>query len=154
MDLPRRGAAAVAADVLGEWLSWVGAGLGGRFGADEVAGRIRFLVWGGRPLVVGGVVGWSARWVVLPSHALVLLVHRRLRPGGVAWWAVVVVGLVVVVVVVWALVAAALVVVVMVLRVCSEDPLALRRGLGVRHCLQPLGPYGLVGSGGGFGGRA
>ena len=55
---------------------------GGPFGVDVVAGRIRFLVWGGRPLLVGGVVGWSARWVVLPSHALVLLVHGGLRPCG------------------------------------------------------------------------
>ena len=64
-----------------ERLSRVGPGLGGAFGVDVVAGRIRFLVWGGRPLVVGGVVGWSARWVVLPSHALVLLVHGGLWPG-------------------------------------------------------------------------
>ena len=66
-----------------EWLPRVGAGLAGPFGVDVVAGRIRFLVWGGRPLVGGGVVGWSARWVVLPSHALVLLVHGGLRPDGV-----------------------------------------------------------------------
>ena len=140
--------------VLVEWLSRGGAGLGGPFGVDVVAGRIRFLVWpGGRPLVVGGVVGRSARWVVLPSHALVLLVHGGLRPGGVGWWAVVVVVVVVVVLVVWALVAVALVVVMMVLRVCPEDPLAFRVGLGMGHCLQPLGPYGLFGSGGGLGAR-
>ena len=81
-----------------EWLSRLGAGLGGPFGVDMVAGQIRFLVWGGRPLVVGGVVGWSARWVVLPSNALMLLVHGGLRPGGEGWWAVVVVVVVVVMV--------------------------------------------------------
>ena len=68
-----------------EWLSRVEVGPGGPFVVDVVAGRIQFLVWGGRPLVVGGVVGWRARWVVLPSHALVLLVHGGLRPGGVGW---------------------------------------------------------------------
>ena len=101
-----------------KWLSRVAAGLRGPFGVDMVAGRIRFLVWGGRPLVVGGVVGWSTRLVVLPSHALVLLVHGGLWPGGEGWWTVVVVAVVVVMVVLWALVAVALVVVVMVLRVC------------------------------------
>ena len=54
---------------------------------------------------------------MLPSHTLVLLVHRRLWPGGVGWWAVVVVGLVLVVVVVGLLLVVALVVVGMVLRV-------------------------------------
>ena len=54
---------------------------------------------------------------MLPSHALVLLVHGGLWPGGVVLWAVVVVVMVMVVVVVGALVAVALVVVVMVLRV-------------------------------------
>ena len=73
--------------------------------------------------------GWSAWWVVLPSHALVLFVHGRLWPGGVRWWAVVVmvvgvvlgvmVVVVVVVVVARALVVVALVVVVMVLWACS-----------------------------------
>ena len=106
---------------------------------------------GGGPLAVGGVVGWSTRWVVLPSHALVLFVHGGLRPAGVGWWAAVVVLVVVVVVVVWALVAVALVVVVMVLRVCPEDPLAFRWGLGIGHRLQFLGPQGLVGSRGGLG---
>ena len=47
--------------VLVQWLSRVGAGLGGPFGVDVVARRIRFLVWGGRSLVVGGVLGWSSR---------------------------------------------------------------------------------------------
>ena len=73
---------------------------------DVVAGgiQIRFLVrggWlvlGGWPLAVGGVCGWSARW--LPSHSLVLFVHGGLWPGGVGRWAVVVVGVVLVVVVV------------------------------------------------------
>ena len=68
--------------VLVEWLSRVGAGLGGPFGVDVVAGRMRFLVWGGWHLVVCGVVGWSARWVVLPSHALVLLVPAGFCPVG------------------------------------------------------------------------
>ena len=134
-----------------EWLSLVGVGPGGPFGVDVVAGRIPFLVWGGRPLVVGGAVGWSARWVVLPSHALVLLVHGGLPPDGVGWWAVVVVVVVVVVVLVWALVAVALVVVVMVLLVRAEDPLAFWWGLGIGHCLEPLWPYGSVDSGGGLG---
>ena len=65
--------------------------------------------------MVGGIWGWSAR--LHPSHALVLLVHGGLWPGGVGWWAVVVVGVVLVVVVMGALVAVALVVVGMVLRV-------------------------------------
>ena len=88
---------------------------------DVVAGGIQFLIqrgWlvrGGWPLVVGGVRGWSAR--SLPSHTLVLFVHRGLWPGGVGWWAVVVVGLVLVVVVVGQLVVVALVVVGSVLRV-------------------------------------
>ena len=110
-----------------------------------VAGRTQFLVWGGRPLVLGGVVEWSARGVLLQSDALVLFVHGGLWPGGVGWWAVVVV-----VVLVGALAAVALVVVI-VLRVCPQDPLAFRWHLGVRRRLQPLGPYGLVGSGGGSG---
>ena len=98
-----------------ECLSRRGLGPGGPFGLDVVAGRIRFLVSEGWPLVVGGVWGESAR--VLTSHALVVLVHTGLWPGGVGWWAVVVVVVVLVVVVVGALVAVALVVVVMVLRV-------------------------------------
>ena len=65
--------------------------------------------------MVGGVWAWSAR--VLLSHALVLLVHGGLWPGGVWWWAVVVVEVVLVVVVVGTLVVVALVVVGMVLRV-------------------------------------
>ena len=105
-----------------EWLFRVGAGLGGPFGVEVVARRIRFLVWGGRLLVVGGVVGRSARWLLLPSHALLLLVHGGLRPGGVGWWSVVVLIVVPVVVVVWTLVAVALVVVVMLLWVCPGDP--------------------------------
>ena len=93
----------------------MGVGPGCPFGVDMVAGRIRFLVRAGWPLVVGGVWGWSA-WV-LPSHALVLLVHGGLWTGWVGWWAVVVVVGMLVVVVVGALVAPALVVVGMVLRV-------------------------------------
>ena len=64
--------------------------------------------------MVGGVWGRSAR--LLPSHALVLLVHRGLWPGGVGLLAVVVVGVVLVVVVIGPLVVVALVVVGMVLR--------------------------------------
>ena len=82
-------------------------GCGGR--GDTVPGT------GWWPLVVGGVWGWSARW--LPSHTLVLLVHGGLCPGGVGSWAVVVVGVVSVVVVVGLLVVVVLVVVGMVLRV-------------------------------------
>ena len=93
----------------------MGLGPGGPFGVDVVAGGIRFLVRGGRPLVVGGVRGWSAR--ALPSHAMVLLVHGGLWSGGIGWSAVVVVGLVLVVVVVEPLVVVALVVVGKVLRV-------------------------------------
>ena len=72
-------------------LSRLGVGLGSPFGLHVVARRIRFLVGGGQSLVVGGVVVFSAWWVVLPSHALKLFVHGRLWAGGVAWWAVVVV---------------------------------------------------------------
>ena len=93
----------------------MGLGPGGPFGVEVVAGRIRFLVRGGWPLVVGGVWGWRAR--LLPSHALVLLVHGGLWPRGVGWWAVVVVGVVLVVVVVGPWVVVALVVVGVVLRV-------------------------------------
>ena len=103
--------------------------LGGPFSVDVVAGWMPFLVGAGRSLVVGGVVGWSPWWVVLPPHALVLFVHGGFRPLRVGWSAVllvvvgvvlgVVVGLVVVVMVVaGSLVAVALVVVVMVLWVC------------------------------------
>ena len=80
---------------------------------------------GGWPLVVGGVCGWSARW--LRSHLLVLFVHGGLWPGGVGWWAVVVVGLVLVVVVVGPLVVVVLVVVGLVLRVWPLDPLLVFR---------------------------
>ena len=68
-----------------ESLSQVRVGPGGPFIVDAVAGRRRFFVWGGLPLVVGGVVGWSARSVVLQSHALVLLVHGGLWAVGVGW---------------------------------------------------------------------
>ena len=108
-----------------------GLGPGGPFGVDPVAGGIRLLVrggWlvgGGWPLVVGGVCGWSARW--LPSHLLVLFVHGGLWPGGVGWWAVVVVGLVLVVVVVGPPVVAVLVLVGLVLRVWPLDPLTVFR---------------------------
>ena len=85
MDLPRRGVADVAAGGTGRVAVSEGGGPGGPFSVDVVAGRIGFLVSGGRPLVVGGVLGWSARWVVLPSHAVVLLVHGGFSPGGVGW---------------------------------------------------------------------
>ena len=124
-----------------------GLGPGGPFGVDVVAGGIRFLVRGGGrlvrggwPLVVGGVCGWSARW--LPSHSLVLFVHVGLLPGGPGWWAVVVVGVV-------------LVVVGLVLRVWPLDPLWVfwspMWGWGVGHRAQPLGLHHFVGRGGGSG---
>ena len=91
MDLPRSGvapgevdAAAVVAVATGPVVVPGGGGPGGplcrgrRGRADTVLGG-----GGGRPLVVGGLVGWSAWWVVLPSHALVLFVHGGLWPGGV-----------------------------------------------------------------------
>ena len=138
-----------------------GLGPGGPFGVDVVAGgiRIRFLVrrgWlvrGGWPLAVGGVCGWSARW--LPSHSLVLFVHAGLWPGGVGWCAVVVVGVVLVVVVVGTLVVVVLVVVGSVLRVWPMDPLWVFRsplwGWGVGHRGQPLGLHYVVGGGAGWG---
>ena len=109
-----------------EWLSLAGLGPGDPFGVDVVAGRVRirflvqggWLVRGGWPLAVGGVFGWSARW--LPSHPLVLFVHGGLWPGGVGRWAVVVVVVGPLVVVVW-------VVVGKVLRVWSIDPLRVFR---------------------------
>ena len=104
-------------------------------------------------MVVGGVCGWSARW--LPSHSLVLFVHGGLWPGGVGWWAVVVAGVVLVVVVVGPLVVVALVVVGLVLRVWCLDPLWVFRsplwGWGVGHRAQPLGLHYVVGRGGGLG---
>ena len=83
-DLQCKGVAAVAAGGTGRVAVPVGGRLGGplRRGAvgraDTVLG-----MGGGRPLVVGGVVGWIARWVVLPSHALVLFLHVGFWPGGV-----------------------------------------------------------------------
>ena len=120
---------------------------------DVVAGGIQFLVPGGWlvrgwwPLVVGGVCGWSARW--LPSHSLVLFVHGGLWPGGVGWWAVVVVGVVLVVVVVGLLVVVVLVVEGLVLRVWPLEPLWVfwspLWGWGVGHRAQPLGLHYVVG---------
>ena len=148
MDPPRRDVVAAA-----------GLGPGSPFGVDVVAGGIRFLVRGGSlvrggwPLVVGGVCGWSVRW--LPSHSLVLFVHGGLWPGGVGWWAVVVVGVVLVVVVVGPLVVVVLVVVGLVLRVWPLDPLWVFRspfpGRGVGHRAQPLGLHYVLGRGGGSG---
>ena len=100
--------------------------------------------------MVGGVRGWSARW--LPSHSLVLFVHGGFWPGGVGWWAVVVVGVVLVVVAVGPLVVVALVVVGLMLRVWPLDPLWVFRsplwGWGVGHRAQPLGLHYVVGRGG------
>ena len=124
-----------------------------------VAGRIRFLVrggwpvWGGWPLVVGGVRRWSARW--LPSHSLVLFVHGGLWPSGLGWWGVVPVGVVFVVVALGPLVVVALVVVGLVLRVWPLNPSWVfwspfwRSGVG--HRAQPLGLHYVVGRGGGSG---
>ena len=121
---------------------------------DVVARGIQFLVrgrWlvpGGWPLVVGGVCGWSARW--LPSHSLVLFLDGGLWPGGVGWSAVVVVGVVLVVVVL-----GPLVVVGLVLRVWPLDLLLVfwsyLWGWRVGHRAQPLGLHYVVGRGGGSG---
>ena len=144
-----------------ERLSLAGLGLGGPFGHRMVAGgvRIRFLVrgwWlvrGGWLLAVGGVCGWSARW--LPSRPLVLFVHGGLWPGGVGRWAVVVVGVVLVVVVVGPLVVVVWVVVGLVLRVWPMDPLWVFRsplwGRGVWHRGQSPGLHYVVGMGEGLG---
>ena len=144
-----------------EWLSLAGLGPGGPFGHRMVARgvRIRFLVrgwWlvrGGWPLAVGGVCGWSARW--LPSRPLVLFVHGGLWPGGVGRWAVVVVGVVLVVVVVGSLVVVVWVVVELVLRVWPMDPLWVfwspLWGWGVGHRGQSPGLHYVVGRGEGLG---
>ena len=146
-----------------EWLSLAGLGPGVLFGVHVVAGgvRIRFLVrgwWlvrGGWPLAVGGVCGWSARW--LPSRPLVLFVHGGLWPGGVGRWAVVVLGVVLVVVVVGPLVVVVSVVVRLVLRLWPMDPLWVFRsplwGWGVGHRGQSPGLHYVVGRGGGLGAR-
>ena len=116
LNPPHRGAAATAAGGTGRVTVPGGAGPGGalRHGCGGRGDRVPNT--GGWPLVVGGVWGWRVRG--LPSHTLVLLVHRGLWPGGVGWWAVVVVQVVLVVVVAGPLVVMALVVVGMVLRVC------------------------------------
>ena len=144
-----------------EWLSLAGLGPGGPFGVDVVAGGVRirslvrgwWLVRGGWSLAVGGVFGWSARW--LPSHPLVLFVHGGLWPGGVGRWAVVVVGVGLVVVVVGPLVVVVWVVVGLVLRVWPMDPLWVFRsplwGWGVGHRGQSPGLHYVVGRGGGLG---
>ena len=159
MDPPRRGVVAAAAGGMGRVTVPGGVGPGGplrrgRGGRGGTAPRTGGVAGtGGWPLVVGGVCGWSARW--LPSHLLVLFVHGGLWPGGVGWWAVVVVGVVLVVVVVGPLVVVALVVVALVLRVWPLDPSWVIRsplcGWGVGHRAQPLGLYYLVGRGGGSG---
>ena len=108
---------------------------------------------GGWLLAVGGVCGWSARW--LPSRPLVLFVHGGLWPGGVGRWAVVVVGVVLVVVVVGPLVVVVWVVVGLVLRVWPMDPLWVFRsplwGWGGGHRGQSPGLHYVVGMGEGLG---
>ena len=128
---------------------------------DVVAGGIRFLVrggWlirGGWPLAVGGVCGWSARW--LPSHSLVLFVHGGLWPGGVGWWAVVVVGVVLVVVVVGLPGGGGVGSGGVGVAGMAHGPLWVFPspfwGWGVRHRGQPLGLHYVVGRGGGLGAR-
>ena len=144
-----------------EWLSLAGLGPGGPFGHRMVAGGYGYGSWygaggwygGGWLLAVGGVCGWSARW--LPSRPLVLFVHGGLWPGGVGRWAVVVVGLVLVVVVVGPLVVVVWVVVGLVLRVWPMDPLWVFRsplwGWGVGHRGQSPGLHYVVGMGEGLG---
>ena len=90
MHPPRRGAVAAAAGGMGRVTVPGGVGPAGPPRPGRRGGGIWCLVWGGWPLVVSVVWGRSAWW--LPSHTLVLLVHRGSRPGGVGWWAVVVSG--------------------------------------------------------------
>ena len=113
----RRGGQVVRVQWLLGGLSQAGVGFGGpgSFGVEDVAGRIRLLVGGGRSLLVSWVVGLSSWWVLRPSQVMVLLVHGGLLAHAVEWWAVVVVlGLVVVVVVVVGVFSGVLVVVVVV----------------------------------------
>ena len=159
MDPPRRDVVAAAAACIGRVTVPGGVGPRGRLRrgrggrGDTVPGTGGWLVRGGWPLVVGGVCGWSARW--LPSHLLVLFLHGGLWPGGVGGSAVVVVGLVSVVVVVGPLMVVALVVVGLVLRVWPLDPLWVfwspLWGWVVGHRAQHLGLYYVVGRGGGSG---
>ena len=127
MDPPRRCVVAAAAGGIGRVTVLGGVGPGGplrrgrRGRRDTVPGTGGVAGTGGWPLAVGGVCGWSARWLL--SHSLVLFVHGGLWPGGVGWWAVVVVGVVLVVVVARPLVVVVLVVVGLVLRVWPMDPL-------------------------------
>ena len=159
MDPPHRGVVAAAAGGMGGVTVLGGVGPGGplrrgRGGwGDTVPGTGGLAGTGGWLLVVGGVCGWSARW--LSSHLLVLFVNGGLWPSGVGWWAVVVVGVVLVVVVVGPLVVVVLVVMGLVLRVWPLDPLWVFRsplwGRGVGHRVQPLGLHYVVGRGGGSG---
>ena len=146
MNPPRRGVVAAAAGGMGRVTVPGGVGPRGPLRRGH-GGRGDWLVRGGWPLVVGGVCGWSARW--LPSHSLVLFVHGGLWPGGVGWWAAVVVEVVLGVVVVGPLVVVALVVVGLVLRVWPLDPLWVFGsplwGCGVGPRAQPLGLYYVVG---------
>ena len=139
--------------VLVEWLSRVGVGPGGPFGVDVVAGRIRFLVRGGvapggrRGMGVGrpgatipcagaararGVVARSGR--VVGSGSVGGGVGGGggggVGGGGAGTGGDGVAG--------------------MALGSLVDIPVP-PEGWGVGHRLQPLGPYGLVGSGGGLG---
>ena len=161
MDPPRRGVVAAVVGGMGRVAFFGGVGPGGPLWPSDGGrkGQIRFLVWGwwlvrgGWLLAVGGVCGWSARW--LPSRPLLLFVHGGLWPGGVGRWAVVVVGVVLVVVVVGPLVVVVWVVVGLVLRVWPMDPLWVFRsplsGWGAGHCGQSPGLHYVVGMGEGLG---
>ena len=164
MDPPRRGVVAAAAGGMGRVtvLGGVGPGgplrrgRGGRGDTDTVPGTGGVAGTGGGGLAVGGVCGWSARW--LPSHSLVLFVHGGLWLGGVGRWAVVVVGVVLVVVVVGPLVVVVVWVVVgLVLRVWPMDPLWVFRspfgGLGGWASWAVPGAALCGGQGGRVGGR-
>ena len=83
MDLQRRGVAAVAAGGTGLVGVLRGGGPGGPLRRGRGGRADTVLCRGGGSLVVGGVMGWSAWWMVLPSQALVLIVHGGLWPGGV-----------------------------------------------------------------------
>ena len=61
VDLPRRGVVAVAAGGRGRVAVPCGGGPGGALRLGHGACEDTVLAMGGRPLVVGGVVGWSAR---------------------------------------------------------------------------------------------
>ena len=145
-------------------------------GVGVVAGRIGFLVGGGAApggrlgSGVGRPVGVAATPGGGVARAWVVGRWGRVAGGGggagvaggggaggggggVGGVVVVVVVVVVVlgVVVVVVVVVVVRVVVVVVLRVCPQDPLALRWDKGLGHHSHPLGLQGLVDSWGGFG---